>query len=88
VYRVLVRKPEGINYLKDSDVDVTIILKWIFEKRHCSMAWLQVAQNKKKWRAFVNAIMNVWVPYNAENFLTTLGPVSFSEKLCSMELFS
>jgi len=26
----------------------------------------------------VNVVMNLWVPYNVGNFLTSLGPTSFS----------
>jgi hypothetical protein len=33
VYRVLVGKYEGKNYLGDPGVDGTIILRWIFRKR-------------------------------------------------------
>jgi hypothetical protein len=32
VYRVLVRKPEGIDHLGDPDIDGRIILRWIFRK--------------------------------------------------------
>jgi hypothetical protein len=31
-------------------------------------------------RAVVNAVMNLWVPLSARNFLTSWGPVSFSER--------
>jgi len=40
---------------------------------------------KKKWRKLVHAVMNVLVPQNEGNFLTSSEPVSFSEGLCSME---
>jgi len=34
------------------------------------MDWIDLAQNRDRWRAFVNEVMNLWVLYNAENFLT------------------
>ena len=34
--------------------------------------------DKIMWRSFVNAVMNVRVSWNAGNFLTNWGPVSFS----------
>jgi hypothetical protein len=42
------------------------------------MDWIDVAQNWGRWRADVNAVMNLWVPLNAANFLITSGLVSFS----------
>jgi len=35
-----------------------------------SSDWIEVAQDWYRWRAVVNAVMNLWVPYNAGNFLT------------------
>jgi len=32
------------------------------------------------WRAFVSAVMKLRLPKNAENFLTSLEPVSFSRR--------
>jgi len=34
------------------------------------MDWIVLAQDKDRWRAVVNSVMNLWVPYNAGNFLT------------------
>jgi hypothetical protein len=33
-----------------------------------------------RWRAVVNAVINLWVAQNAGNFFTTWGPVSFSQR--------
>jgi hypothetical protein len=26
--------------------------------------WIDVAQDRDQWRALVNTVMNLWVPYN------------------------
>jgi hypothetical protein len=48
--------------LNDPGVDGRIILKWIFEKRDGAMDWLDLAQDRDRWRAVVNAVMNLRVP--------------------------
>jgi hypothetical protein len=37
------------------------------------MDWIDLAQVSDRWRALVNAVMNVRVTKNAGNFFSTLG---------------
>ena len=41
------------------------------------MDWIDLAQSRNRWWAVVNAVMNIWIPQNAENLLTTCEPVKF-----------
>jgi hypothetical protein len=35
------------------------------------MNWIDPAQDRDRWRALVNAVMNIQFPYNAAKFLTS-----------------
>jgi hypothetical protein len=50
------------DHLEDPRVDGRIILKWIFKKWGGGMDWIDMAQDKDRWRAFVNVVMNLRVP--------------------------
>ena len=66
----------------DTVVDGKIIFRWIFRKLDGvgGMDWIDLAQDRDRWRALVNAVMNIRFSYNAGN-LTGLKPVSFSRIL-------
>jgi hypothetical protein len=60
VYRVLVGKPEGKDHLKDQGVDGRKGIKWTLGRLVGDVEWIHLAQNRDRWRAVVNAVMN-WV---------------------------
>ena len=50
------------DHLEDPGTDRRIILKWIFRKWDGDMYWIDVARDKDRWRALVNAVMELRVP--------------------------
>jgi hypothetical protein len=44
------------------------------------MDWIDLVQNKDQWRALVSTIMNIRVPKNAGNFLSSCTIDSFSRR--------
>jgi hypothetical protein len=48
--------------LGDPGVDGRIILKLISKKQDGGMDWVELAQDRDRWRVFVNAVMNFRVP--------------------------
>jgi hypothetical protein len=50
------------DHLGDPGVDERIILKWILNTWDEGMDWIELAQDRDRWRALVNAVMNLQVP--------------------------
>jgi hypothetical protein len=51
------------DHLEDPGIDGMIILKWIFNKWDGGgMDWIDMAQDRDRWRALVSAVMNLRVP--------------------------
>jgi hypothetical protein len=48
--------------LEDSGADRKIILKWIFERLDEGMDWINLAQERDRWRAHVDAVIKLRVP--------------------------
>jgi hypothetical protein len=59
VYRVLMGKPEERDHLEGQGVDVIkMVLRDIGWR---SVDWIQLTQDKDRWRAVVNTVMNLRV---------------------------
>jgi len=81
VYRLLVEKPEGKRPLgRPRHRSVDNIRKDLQEVGCGYMDWIGLAQDRDRWRTLVSAVMNLRVPRNAVNFLTSCKPVSFSRR--------
>ena len=63
MYRFLVGKPEGKGPLgrprHRGEDNIKMDLQ---EVRYGSMDWIELAQGRDRWRAFVNKVMNLRVP--------------------------
>jgi len=43
-------------------IDGRIILRWIFRKLDRGIDWIDLAQDRDRWRSLINAEMNLRVP--------------------------
>ena len=68
VYRVLVGKPEGTRQLGRSRRRWKDNINMDLQEVGCrGMDWMELAQDRDRWRALVNAVMNLRVPQNVGN---------------------
>jgi len=81
VYRVLVGKPEGKRPLGRPRHRWEDNIRMDLWEVGCGCVdWMELAQDRDRWRALVSAVMNLRVPQNAGNFLTSCRTVSFSRR--------
>jgi len=51
------------DHLGDPGIDERIILTWIFRKWDVGgVDWIEMVRDRDRWRALVNAVMNLRVP--------------------------
>ena len=71
--------------MEDPVVDGRIILESIFRKWDVGgKDWIDLAQDRERWREFENAVMNLRVPQNEGNFLAE-NRLASQERVSSME---
>ena len=72
IYRVLVGKPEGKRPLGKPRHRWECNIKMHLQEVGCgSLDWIKLFQYRDRWQALVNTVMNLRIPQNARNFLTS-----------------
>jgi hypothetical protein len=72
IYRVVVGKLEGKRPLGRPRHRWDVNIKMDLQEVGCAgMDWIELAKDRDRWLALINAVMNLRVPYNAGNFLSS-----------------
>ena len=50
------------SHLEDLGIDGRVILKSVFEKWNVDMDWIDLVPDRDRWRAVVNAVINLRIP--------------------------
>jgi hypothetical protein len=80
-YRIMVGKPEGKRPLgRPRRRWVDNIKMDLREVGWDGRDWIDLAQDRDRWRTYVNAVMNLRVPYNAGKFSSSCTIASFSRR--------
>jgi len=81
VYIELVGKPEGKRPLGRPRSRWEYNIRMDLQEVECRfMYWIELAQDRDRWRTHLNEAMNLGIPQNAGNFLTGCKPFSFSRR--------
>jgi hypothetical protein len=59
-----VGKPDGRNHLEDLGLDGRLLLKWIFKHWNGSIDWIDLAQDRNRWRSVVKVAMKLRISKN------------------------
>ena len=66
------RKPEGKRPFGSPRRKWEDNIKMDLQEVECrGMGWFELAQDRDRWQALVNAVMNLWDTQKAGNFLTS-----------------
>jgi hypothetical protein len=78
MYKILLEALKGGEHLGDQGIGGRITLKLILKGIESDdVDWFHMAEVRVKWWASVNAVVNLGVPYKADNFLIKAGTLCF-----------
>ena len=81
LYRVLVGKPEWRRPMGRPRRRWVDNIRMDLQEVGCGyMDWIGLTQDGDRWRTLLSAVLNLRVPWNAANFLTSCKPVTFSRR--------
>jgi len=61
-YRVWWGNLRERDHLENPGLDGRIIIRWIFKCGCGGWDWIELAQDRDRWRALVNVVMNLRIP--------------------------